>query len=93
MDAKVSMNPNSLMFEADSTLDGGKFYPLIEPCLIANLKAAKFGDLHFGHYIEAIIIVVQQNKLGDTRGAALVTTSYRNIKKAKAIIEKSILNN
>jgi hypothetical protein len=93
MEAKSLMNPNSIMFEADSTLDKGTLYPFIENCIIANQKAIMFSELHFGHYIEAIMIVVQQYKLGDVKGAYLLSTSYRNIQKAKAIVEKSILNN
>jgi hypothetical protein len=93
MEAKQLMNPNSLMFEADSTLDKGTFYPLIEPCVIANHRAMMFAELHFGSYVEAIIVVIRQNKLGETNGGTLLTSSYGNIQKAKSIVANSILNN
>ena len=93
MEAKSLMNPNSIMFEGDSQLDKGTLYPLIEPCVIANQRMMMFSELHFGHYIEAIVVVIQQNKLGQAKGLSLLSTSYRNIQKAKSIVEKSIINN
>ena len=93
MDAKVSMNPNSLTFEADSTLDEGAIYPFIETCILANQKSIMFAELHFVHYIEAIMLVVQQHKLGEPKGGSLLLTTYANIQMAKTIIERSILNN
>jgi hypothetical protein len=93
MEAKSLMNPNSIMFEADSTLDKGTIYPFIETCIVANQKSKMFAELHFGHYIEAIMLVVQQHKLGEPKGFSLLSTTYGNLQKAKAIVEKSILNN
>lgn len=88
------MNPDSIMFELDSAHDFGSFYPLIEPCIIIGQRMTTFGDLHFGMYIEAIMIAVVQNKLGVIKGGvSLVSTSYSNIQKAKMIVEKSIQNN
>jgi len=93
MSIKHLMNPQSLKFELDSTLDGGDFYPIIEPSIIAEQTKIMFGELHFGFYIEAIMIVIEQNKLGNSYRPSISTTTYANIQKAKQIVERSILNN
>jgi hypothetical protein len=90
---KQLMNPNSLMFEADSKLDRGDFFPLLEPCVVAFQKKAAFEELHFGYYMEAIVIVLQQNINGENNVISRINTTYSLIQQGKKIVEQSIINN
>jgi hypothetical protein len=84
MELKATMNPNSIAYEADSSLDKGANYPFIEPCLIANYRMMVFNEIPTPCIGELLVIAMLQNKLEN---------NSKGILTARWLIGKSILNN